>query len=170
MNPTLLRLVYRKHGIKQKRLKWTKKGRDYDPEADRRKLASVKGQLTRAKNDGYLVHYIDETMVTRTTIPKAEWTKPKENMTIDQANLNEPTLALLAGISKDRGLEHYQIFEKSVNVDKFKEYLAGVRAANPEKRICLFMDNLGAHTSKKSTKEMQRLGFRWIFNVPYSPE
>ena len=65
-----------------------------------RKLASVKGQLTRARNDGYLVHFIDETMVTRTTVPKAEWTKPKENMTVDQAHLNEPTLALLAGISK----------------------------------------------------------------------
>ena len=57
-----------------------------------------------------------------------------------------------------------------MNVDKFKEYLAGVRAANPDVKICLFMDNLGAHTSKKSRKEMQRLGFRWIFNVPYSPE
>ena len=39
-------------------------------------------------------------MVTRTTVPKAEWTRSKENMTVDQANLNEPTLALLAGISK----------------------------------------------------------------------
>ena len=57
-----------------------------------------------------------------------------------------------------------------MNVDKFKDYLAGVRAANPDVKICLFMDNLGAHTSKKSRKEMQRLGFRWIFNVPYSPE
>ena len=37
-----MRLVYRKHGIKQKRLKWTKKGRDYDPEAERKKLVSVK--------------------------------------------------------------------------------------------------------------------------------
>ena len=91
-------------------------------------------------------------------------------MSVDQANLNEPTLALLAGISKDKGLEHYQIFQRSVNVDKFKEYLAGVRAANPDKKICLFMDNLGAHTSKKSKSEMKRLGFRWIFNVPYSPE
>ena len=91
-------------------------------------------------------------------------------MSVDQANLNEPTLALLAGISKDKGLEHYQIFQRSVNVVKFKEYLAGVRAANPDKKICLFMDNLGAHTSKKSKAEMQRLGFRWIFNVPYSPE
>ena len=100
MNPTLLRLVYRKHGIKLKRLKWTKSHKDYDPVANRRKLTSVKGQLTRAKNEGFSIHYIDETMVTRKTVKQAEWTRPKENLTVDQANLNEPTLALLAGISK----------------------------------------------------------------------
>ena len=32
------------------------------------------------------------------------------------------------------------------------------------------MDNLGAHTSEESKAEMRRLGFRWIYNVPYSPE
>ena len=48
-------------------------------------------------------------------------------MTVDQALLDEPTLALLCGISKENGLEHFQIFEQSVNVDKFKEYLDGLR-------------------------------------------
>ena len=32
------------------------------------------------------------------------------------------------------------------------------------------MDNLSAHRSEKSKAEMARLGFRCIFNVPYSPE
>ena len=32
------------------------------------------------------------------------------------------------------------------------------------------MDNLSAHKSDKSKQEMTRLGFRHIFNVPYSPE
>ena len=91
-------------------------------------------------------------------------------MSIDQANLNETTLALLAGISKENGLEHFQIFEKSVNTAKFKEYLAGLRAANPDKKICLFMDNLGAHICNASMEEMKKLKFRWILNVRYSPQ
>ena len=82
--------------------------------------------------------------------------------------LKEPTLALLCGISKEQGLEHFQIFEKSVNAEKFKVYLQGLRQANG--KICLFMDNLGVHTSKKTKKEMKSLGFRWIFNIAYSPE
>ena len=44
----------------------------------------------------------------------------KENPRVDEAKLNEPTLALLAGISKEKGVEHYKIFEKSVNIAKFK--------------------------------------------------
>ena len=32
------------------------------------------------------------------------------------------------------------------------------------------MDNLSAHKSEKTKVEMSKLGFRFIFNVPYSPE
>ena len=32
------------------------------------------------------------------------------------------------------------------------------------------MDNLSAHKSDKTKAEATRLGFRLIFNVPYSPE
>ena len=105
----------------------------------------MKMLLTKAKNDGYRIIYIDETMVTRKTVVDAEWSRPKENMSVDVAKLEEPTLALLCGISKEKGLEHYQIYDNSVNVDKFMEYLQELRTANPEDKITLFMDNLSAH-------------------------
>ena len=123
MNPTLLRLVYRKNGIKKKKLCWYKQAKGMTPAKKRQLLAVVKRGLTRAKNDGYRVIYIDETMFTRKTLPQAEWSLPKENMRVDMTKLDEPTLALLAGISKEKGLEHCQIFPKSVNTDKFFEYL-----------------------------------------------
>ena len=63
----------------------------------------MKRLLTRAKNDGYRMIYIDETMFTRSTLPDTEWARPNENMTLDVAMKNEPTLALLAGISKENG-------------------------------------------------------------------
>ena len=93
------------------------------PARKKQLLANVKRGLTRAKNDGYRVIWIDETMFTRKTVPNAEWTLPRENLRVNEARLNEPTLALLAGISKENGLEYCQIFPKSVNGDKFKEYL-----------------------------------------------
>ena len=77
---------------------------------------------------------------------------------------------MLCGISKERGLEHYQLFDRSVNVDKFKSYCQNIRAKNGDDQICLFMDNLTSHTSKKSQGEMRRLGLRYIYNVPYAPD
>ena len=87
--------------------------------------------MTKAKNDGYRIIYIDETMFTRKTVADAEWSRPKENMAVDVARLEEPTLALLCGISKEKGLEHFRIFEQSVNVDKFLDYLKGLKEALP---------------------------------------
>ena len=72
---------------------------------------------------GYRIIYIDETMFTRKTVPETEWTNKKENMAVDVDRLNEPTLALLCGISKEKGLEHFQIFELSVNIEKFMDYI-----------------------------------------------
>ena len=65
----------------------------------------MKRQLTRVKNEGYRIIYIDETMVTRKTVPDAEWSRPRENMSVDVNKLQEPTLALLCGISRENGIE-----------------------------------------------------------------
>ena len=91
-------------------------------------------------------------------------------MPADLAHLKEPTLAVLSAISKEQGQEHYQIYENSVNVQKFKEYLQELRDKNGKEKIALFMDNLSAHKGDKSKVEMAKHGFRCIFNVPYSPE
>ena len=133
-------------------------------------LTTMKRELTRATNAGYKLVYIDETMFTRKTCPTAEWARPKENMAVDLDKLEEPTLAVLCGISKESGLEHYQIFDFSVNVDKFIEYLDKLKELNGDTRICIFMDNLSAHKSERAKEAMKEHGYRWIYNVPYSPQ
>ena len=69
-----------------------------------------------AKNEGYRFVYLDETMFTRKTVAETEWALPGQNMTINEARLKEPTLAVLAAISSERGHEHYRIFPKSVDI------------------------------------------------------
>ena len=91
-------------------------------------------------------------------------------MRVNVDKLDEPTTALLCGISKDAGIEHFKMFPKSVNKEKFIEYCKELRHANPDKKICLFMDRLGAHKCDWSKEEMRKLKIRWILNVPYSPE
>ena len=73
-------------------------------------------------------------------------------------------------ISKENGLEHFQIYEFSVNTERFIGWLGELRVKTGDDKVALFMDNLSAHKAEKSTDEMKRLGFRWIWNVTYSPE
>ena len=98
---------------------------------------------------------------------KFEWAAKHENMAIDEKLLNEPTKALLMGISAENGVEQYRIFDKSVNIKKFHQYLQMVRDAHGDQKVCLFMDNLSVHRSKKSKAKMEELNIQWLFNLPY---
>ena len=170
INPTLLRKVYRLHGIKKKKYRWLKLIKTMGVDEVARKKASMKRQLTMARRGGYRIIYLDETFFTRRTVPQTEWMLPGENVAVDQDLVKEPCLSLLSGISKERGQEHYQLYTKSLNIQRFKEYLKELRARNGDDKVCIFMDNLAVHTSEKTKKYMKELGFRWIFNVAYSPE
>ena len=170
MNVTLLRKVYRMHGIKKKKYRWNKQPKNPDPAKTATLTGKMKRELANAKRDGYRVIYLDETHFTRNKVPELEWALPKENVTIDPAKNVEPCLSMLAAISKDKGLEHSKIYEKSVNLKKFKEWLTEVRGLNGQDKIALFMDNLSVHTSPKAKKFMRELGFKYIYNLPYAPE
>ena len=110
--------------------------------------------LKRAKKDGYKIIYIDETMFTRSTVPRTEYCLPNRNVTVDKSWINEPTMAVLSGISREKGQELFMLFPKSVNVPKFKEYLIKLREENDDTKVCLFMDNLSVHKAKESKKLM----------------
>ena len=170
MNKTLLRRVYTEHGIKKKKLRWRKEVKGKSQQELKRELANMKRQLTIAKNDDRRILYLDECMFTRATMRAEEWSRLRGNFSVDVDSLQEPTLCLLSAISKERGQEYFKVYEKSVNVAKFKTYLQELRAQNGDDKLCIFLDNLSAHTSKKSLAEMKRLNISHVFNVPYSPQ
>ena len=73
MNRTLLRKIYKLHNVKKRSLKWFKQARDRDPEKERQQLITMKRLLTRARNDGYRIIYLDEICFTRSSVPKTEY-------------------------------------------------------------------------------------------------
>ena len=62
------------------------------------------------------------------------------------------------------------LFPQSVNIPKFKQYLTKLREVNGNAKLCIFMDNLTTHTSKKTKKTMQDLHIKALFNLSYSPD
>ena len=103
MNPTLYGQIYKQHKIKKKKLRWCKEVPNLDHEERSRELAKMKRQLAKAKKDNYRIIYLDETMFTRKTVADTEWALPGQNVSVDPKMLDEPTLALLSGISKEHG-------------------------------------------------------------------
>ena len=83
MNPTLLRQVYRQHGIKKKKLRWMKEVPDVDERIRQQELAKMKRALAKAKRDRYRIIYLDETCFTRTTVKGFEWALPGQNLSIE---------------------------------------------------------------------------------------
>ena len=69
--------------------------------------------------------------------------------------MNQPCYALILAISEERGIEHTQIFDKSVNKEKFIEYLINLRSANPFERIAIFMDNMSVHRANLVRDKME---------------
>jgi len=70
---------------------------------------------------------LDEMVVTKSTLPKVEWSLPKENMKLDLSRIDTGPIAVLGAVSRERGIEHIMLFEKSVNIPKFKVFLEELR-------------------------------------------
>ena len=62
------------------------------------------------------------------------------------------------------------IFDKSVNIPKFKVYLQDIRDKYFFDDICIYMDNLSVHRSNAVKERMDSMSIPYIFSPPYSPD
>ena len=142
--------IYREVGIRKKKIRKTK---IVDPSRHQHiKEEAVKAheQLTSLRQQGYRIIYIDEMCVTKSTIPTHEYSMKNRPIEIDIKCFSKLTTAVLAGISAEKGVEIVMTFDKSVNTDKFFEFLQRLRFECPFDKISLFMDRLSVHTCKRS--------------------
>ena len=119
---------------------------------------------------GFRVVFLDETMVTKSTMPTHEWSVSREHFEVDFNQFAGTTIAVLAGVSMERGVDLMMTFDKSVNIVKFKVWLEELRARWFYDDICLVMDNLRVHHSNAVKDRMDELGFEYVFTPVYSPD
>ena len=62
------------------------------------------------------------------------------------------------------------LFDKSVNIEKFKFFIEELRAKYFAHDICLYMDNLSVHISRKVRDRLDELGMAYIYSPIYSPD
>jgi len=98
------------------------------------------------------------------------YTLLKKPHRIPLASINQPVYALIFAISEENGLEHYRIFKKSIDFEKFNEYLDELYVENKHDNIALFFDNLRVHLKYEVTLKLNELDIESIQNVPYQPD
>ena len=94
---------------------------------NKKETKRVRKSIQEAKRDqelyrarGFRIIYLDETMITKSTIATHEWSKKHHNYEIDMKQYGKDTVAVLAGISKEYGMDFVSTFNRSVNIPKFK--------------------------------------------------
>jgi len=85
-------------------------------------------------------------------------------------HFGKETLAVLATISKEYGVDMLMTFSQSVNTLKFKIFLDELRTKYFYEDICIYMDNLSVHRSKATKERMDELSIAYVFGPPYSPD
>ena len=77
---------------------------------------------------------------------------------------------MLAGVSKEIGVDLVMTFKNSVDIPKFKIYLEELRARYFFDDICIYMDNLSVHRSLAVRERLDELSIAYIYSPPYSPD
>ena len=76
------------------------------------------------------------------------WSLPNEPLKIDYKDFEKGCIAVIACISLTRGVEIVDMYDKSVNIQKFACFLDKLRRLHFANDIALYVDNLSVHRSK----------------------
>ena len=130
--------------------------------------SEVVNKLQEAKNEGRKVIYLDEIVFTKRSFLGTCWSKKYENITVDQKQVYQGYLAVVASCSSEKGIEAIIIHNKAIDHKDFISYLKKLAKKN-KVPIALFMDKLAVHRHKEVKLMYETLDIKPIFNVGYSP-
>ena len=78
-----IRRIYIKNKVRKKKVKVTKIPNKKEAKRIKRSIQEAKAQLMEFRAKGFRIIYIDETMVTKSTIATHEWSQLNHNFEID---------------------------------------------------------------------------------------
>lgn len=79
-------------------------------------------------------------------------------------------IACCAAISYQGGLEHVCYFDKSVNKEKFAQFLEELRAKNKDRRFAIYMDQLSVHICKYTKERLAKLSIPYVIGPLALPD
>jgi hypothetical protein len=93
--------------------------------------------------------WVDEAVFTFNTFSTKAWSAKYQSVTVKDADAKIKTLALVAAISEDCGLEAFSIYPRSINTENFVAFVQLLSESFGGQEFSLFMDNLQVHKTKE---------------------
>ena len=170
IKPWRLRAIYRANLIKLKLIRITKMpiyGSDgrYD-----NMQAEMSRRVQDAVDRGRKLIWLDETLFTKHTAFKQEWSRRRFNFHVPCESMGVKYTAVIAAISEGCGFECIELHDTPVTGEIFAKYVKKLFNKNKERPITLIMDNLRAHKKDCVYDMMREKGIEWVWVVPYSPD
>lgn len=125
-------------------------------------------QLRDALSRGLRVVFVDECIFTTKTIDEKSYSKSKKNIRFPLVPKLTKTIHLAAGVSLENGLEGFELYEGSVNSERFLDSITNYTRNG--RSLVLLGDNASWHTSATTFAGLSAKGLFFIKNVPYSPQ
>ena len=98
--------------------------------------------VMEAMRNGVKIAFADETVFTKTTLPRKTYAIKGANISVNQKDLGNVYRSALAAISTEGKVEHLMVVEKAINQNRFVSFLKKLRQKLGNEKICLFLDNL----------------------------
>ena len=86
--------------------------------------------------------WVDEAIFTFNTLGSKAWSSKYQSISVKDTDARIKTVALIAAISEDKGLEGFVIHPKSISTPEFVGFVQQLSDRFGGGEFCIFMDNL----------------------------
>ena len=91
-------------------------------------------------------------------------------MKIDKKWIDSQSIACVAAISEDQGVDLVHYHKRSIDSFDFAKFLKAIREKYPDDLICCFFDQLRVHTSNHVRQTLIELNLDYMLNAAYYPD
>ena len=140
-----LRSLYRKFGIKKKKVRMVKHLHNPSKEKWPTTPESILEQLDKVKKDGRMLFYIDEVFFTKHVNQDHDWSRMHSNTVVDKKHAFTSFLQTTAAINYDIGVAFLYTLDHACKNEEFLEFAERLREQYSTVPITFFADNLSQH-------------------------
>ena len=98
-----------------------------------------------------------------------DYSPKNTNIVVPESQRNIKSTSFVGAISKGKKVVHYQTFPRSINAERFIEFLRGLRRVYDRGRLTIYMDNLRVHKTLMVRDVYEELDIKVIWAPTYSP-